>query len=126
VSYLGSFSRTRKGDFTIEHKGGRNEYPFFNADNVTILEEAQQNYKRAASYGESWSCLGLTVSVSKNGIELASNSIWGIETDSDESYFLEVFNDLAPETLKEAKETLKQLCECYSNQEMEYHYVKPI
>lgn len=67
---------------------------------------------------DQWSWAGVSVTVSRNGVQLVEDyehALWGIEInypDSDNSYLVEVANDLAGEALETAKAKLASLCEC--------------
>lgn len=112
MSHYGYFSENPKGEFYIKHNGTLRSYSYFNAENVENMEQAQENYRRASTYGEKWFSYGARVLVSKKNIMLASNDLWGIESDSGDDYFIECFNDLIPEALVAAKKTLADLCSC--------------
>lgn len=58
-----------------------------------------------------WQYVGLIVDCSRNGIELASASLWGIESDSGR-YLEECAQELAQEALQEARERLATICDC--------------
>lgn len=52
-----------------------------------------------------WFYCGIVVAVELNDVELASDSLWGIECNypgSDNAFLLEVANELAPEVIEEA------------------------
>lgn len=109
LSHLGEFSNSPADKFSIKHDGGRGTFEYFNAENVSDDNEAKQNYDRARTYNETWVMYGLVVNVYKKDVKLAGASLWGIESDSGEEYFLQVFNDLADEALTQAQEKLKEL-----------------
>lgn len=52
---------------------------------------------RLASYGDDWHMVGIVVTAMRSGEEVGHASVWGIESDSDESYFAEVAQDLKDE-----------------------------
>ncbi len=61
-----------------------------------------------------WFYCGIVLSVSLEGVQLASNaaSLWGIEANypgTDNSYLTEVANELLPESIAVARETLARL-----------------
>lgn len=112
LSYLGEFSNTA-GNYAIEHNGERGTYPYFNADNVENMEDAQQNYDRMMQFekGDVY-CIGIKaiaeVHTSENGNtwlinHIESGGLWGIESDSDAEYLREVEQD----ELHELRKTLK-------------------
>src|SRR5438552_12437375 len=104
LSDLGTFANAPKGKFVIDrsklgHLDPR-EYRFFNADNVSNMKEAMENYQRALSYGVSWSMFGIQAfadvlvplgdSARPNDWmvqTIHSGGLWGIESDSEQSYF---------------------------------------
>ncbi len=93
LSYLGEFSNSPSGEFVIEHEPGNHRtFNWFNPANAETKEQAQENYKRAASCGESWYTIGIKVVVYKAGVRLGDASLWGVESDSDDSYKLSVAN----------------------------------
>ena len=113
ISYLGTFSDT-PSKYAIKHEGDSRSYQYFNADNVSNMKEAQQNYDRAMEFSEGRVAqMGVTaeaeVAMSRDGgktwklDELTSGGLWGIESDSGEKYFKEVEDD----QLSELKETLE-------------------
>lgn len=57
---------------------------------------------------DKWHYVGVVVTVSKAGIELATESLWGIESNAD-SYLVEAANELIGEALTSAKTTLATL-----------------
>jgi len=61
---------------------------------------------------DEWSWCGIVVTASREGIELGTASLWGIELNypgSDNAYLLEVANELLPEAITAAKATLAEL-----------------
>lgn len=70
-----------------------------------------QDYKQMEEYNRGdWCMIGIVVKVFKAGVELSSGSLWGIESNSEVSYFDEIARDLAGEAVEEAKSKLKELC----------------
>lgn len=70
-----------------------------------------QDLKRLLSlYWGNWCYIGIVVTVEHNGIELGSASIWGVESDSDYSDYIE---DLKSEALAEAEENYNNLVESF-------------
>lgn len=57
-----------------------------------------------------WSYVGAIVTVERNGIELASASLWGIESTAGD-YFCTVGNELASEALEQARDAIAALVE---------------
>lgn len=117
MSYLGTFSDEQKGKFAIEHEPGNpRTLKYFNADNVENMKQAKDNYDRMMDFehgrvqnlsiraeaeirtstdgGKTWLC---------NTIK--SGGLYGIEDDSDPSYFREV----EAEQMAELTDALKSL-----------------
>lgn len=69
----------------------------------------QEDMKRMLDYGETWAMQGCIVTLTVNGSELGHASLWGIESDSDVSYFLEVSKELTEEAYNNAKRNLDKL-----------------
>lgn len=61
----------------------------------------EQDYKRMASYGESWFYVGVKVTAYVGDTEIGSDSAWGIESDSDKACFDEVEADLKSQVMSE-------------------------
>lgn len=72
------------------------------------LLEARKAWKR-----NEWFYCGVVLSVSRQGVKLGDGaSLWGIECNypgSDNAYLLEIANELLPEALTQARETLNRL-----------------
>lgn len=66
-------------------------YLFQDADRLRGLDHAD------------WCYMGVVATVSMLNREIAHASVWGIESDSDESYFQECARDMAREAMKGAK-----------------------
>ncbi|MDK3074094.1 hypothetical protein QO034_13310 [Sedimentitalea sp. JM2-8] len=63
---------------------------------------------------DEWFWCGVVVTVSRNGIELATESLWGIECnypDSDNSYLGDVARELATEAMETARDAIAALTE---------------
>lgn len=72
---------------------------------------AMADYERLLAWcKDEWTYVGVVVTASRGGIELAKASLWGIESDA-ESYILEVANELIPEAINESLKTIKQLAD---------------
>lgn len=111
LSYLGQFS-SEKGKFAIETNGGSRNYEYFNAENVENMKQAQENFNRIMNY-EKGNLIDYGIKAeaeirtSYNGKdwlinEVRSGGLWGISSDSDESYFTEIES----EQLEELKDLL--------------------
>jgi hypothetical protein len=119
TSYLGEYSNTPAGEFSI----ARNiigQYHYFNPGRVeafdptaswipadrafadkesfwreTMRENARKDYERMEAYNaDDWSFIGIRAQaeIAIGGVcqTITSGGLWGIESDSDESYFREV------------------------------------
>src|SRR5690606_35602005 len=74
-------------------------------------ECVKQDVERVRRWlNDEWTFVTMTVTVYRNGVELASNSCGGIESDSGAEYFEYMALNLAAEVLHTAKETLHDLC----------------
>ena len=117
LSHLGSFSN-EKGKYAIEHSlGDSRTLNYFNADNVEDMQQAQQNYKRIMQYENGSVCdYGITayaklstdqdtVPVSFLINTISSGGLWGISSDSEQSYIKSV----GKEQLIELKKVLLSL-----------------
>lgn len=112
LSWLGEFANTPAARFAIPHEPHNHRtFNWFNAENVENDEQAQENYRRACAYGESWVMQGVVVHVTHKGVKLATDSLWGIESDSDAEYFVQTANELAENALALAREKLAELRE---------------
>lgn len=73
-------------------------------------EGLAQDVKRLEDYGRGeWRSVGVVVTVSRAGVELARASVWGIESDSGDATFDEMIDDCVSEALPEAKAKLAEL-----------------
>lgn len=74
---------------------------------------AEHDFKVLKAWcNDEWAYCGIVVTVSKNDVELANESLWGVEynyPNSDNSYLTEVANELASEALAAALAKLAQL-----------------
>ena len=81
-------------------------------DKQRAARAAMADYKRLRDYcAGHWSYVGVIVTASRHGIELASASLWGIESDAGD-YLEEVARELAGEVQEQAREQVAALCEC--------------
>lgn len=72
----------------------------------------EADFKRLEAWAaQDWYYIGIIVETYKEGVELGSASLWGIESD-DTAHHLEVIDDLIEEAGDLAKQTLARLCEC--------------
>lgn len=53
--------------------------------------------------------IGIKAVAYKAGVRLGDDSLWGIESDNSEDYFLQVANELIDGALSEARQTLQSL-----------------
>ena len=104
LSYLGEYSQTPAGDYTIDRQERgdmlRGEYRYFTAGNspeeTGNPDSAEQDYKRYEAYNnQQWCMVGtyVTAEVQLGGMvcqTIRSGGLWGTESDSEESYFEEI------------------------------------
>lgn len=120
----------RPGELVLsENRGFRRFYDFQEAVKIARREKwgmsgteslpagerayiaAMADYKRLIGWcKDEWTYVGVVVTVSREGVELAEASLWGIESDA-ESYILEVANELIHEAINESLKTIKQLAD---------------
>lgn len=73
---------------------------------------ARADFERLRSWCDGdWHWCGIVVTAYRNGIELGSASLWGIESDSG-AYIEETARELCEEAMEEAREALASLCDC--------------
>lgn len=84
-----------------------------------VARAAERDFKMLKAWcDDEWRYYGVAVSVSKAGVKLTGkydHALWGIEgnyPDSDNSYFVEVANELIDEAIDAAKTKLADLCDC--------------
>ncbi len=75
---------------------------------------AQQLHRRACAYAESWTYVEIQVSARRAHVPLGIAVLSGIESDSDEHYFIKVAFDLAAEAVSDANRKLNELCASHS------------
>jgi hypothetical protein len=94
--------------------GGRHdrEYQFiFCSNGHDKIKYALQDARRLEDYEQGeWSMIGVKSSVYWNGVEIGSDSLWGIESDSGEDYFLQTERECAREAIRQAQDWLKAAC----------------
>lgn len=69
----------------------------------------REDHKRFAEFGDRWWMVRCTVRASREDVELGSAALWGIESDSDPSFFTETALELADEAIAEARIKLERL-----------------
>lgn len=73
---------------------------------------ALADFERLRSWcNDGWNYVGVLVTASRDGIELGSASLWGIESDAGD-YLDEVATELVDDALTDARTTLESLCRC--------------
>lgn len=119
LARLGEWDQTRACKYFVpaisiaEHYRGLREMGYGRTLARELSREyVMRDYKRAVKLGEDWCFLNLDVTVYKDGVELGSASLCGVESDSDDGYIDETVLGLIPEAILEAKRTLKKLCSC--------------
>lgn len=111
LSHLGEYSNKTTSPAAIDREergdAGRREYRYFNpamtGEETGNPESPEQDYRRMEDYNRGvWSMIGIRAKVvlkipNKNGGSIRqtieSPGVWGIESDSDDSYLQEVFAD---------------------------------
>lgn len=83
----------------LQHASSRDYDEYFHAERVdtsdpNFLKHIEEDYDRYLSYGNTWSYIGCAVIVYFKGFEVALDSVWGIESDSEKAYIKETFEDL--------------------------------
>lgn len=63
----------------------------------TDNEHAAYCAARLADYGVEWHMIGVIVTAYRNGEEIDSASLWGVESDSSKEYIAEIVADLTAE-----------------------------
>jgi hypothetical protein len=71
--------------------------------------QVREDYNRAATYGNSWSMVGVTVDILKAGVQLACGGLWGIESYSGRDYFERVARNTIDEITQEARDVAARL-----------------
>jgi hypothetical protein len=108
IETYGEFSM-RWAPGAVRHSDGRgHEYAWFIPADP---DRARQAYTRACDYGSGWEYVHFIVTAWRAGVELASASLSGIESDAGEDYFTEVACELASEAVAEAVATMGRLCQ---------------
>ncbi len=69
-------------------------------------------YRRACDFGDGWSYVGIKLTVSKQGVTLATETRTGLESDADIDVFTEAAFELADMAVPEAQAKMKELCGC--------------
>lgn len=113
LSFLGTFGN-EAGEFAIKHNGERNSYPYFNADNVENMEQAQANYERIMKYdngelqdyGVKAEAEILTSDDGRNWLinKVSSGGLWGLSSDGT----VEEFEDEAENQKMELIDVLQE------------------
>ena len=70
-----------------------------------------EDCRRLLSYGKDWNFLGCTVCVKYNDTVIGRASLWGIEDDSDESYFDIVEKEVISEALSHVEKNITMISE---------------
>lgn len=93
-----------------EHRCGLRAMGFTRGESGRLAKEyVLRDFKRMETHDSEWEILGIIVTASVNGINLANSSLWGIESDSDKEYFASILCDLADEAKSEAMKKLSEL-----------------
>lgn len=130
LSWIGKWTDKWEEGAMERESVGRNEYKYF----VPAIKEEEhykglvekgytkrgarrmarrynkQDLNRMEGFGDGWFTMGCIVTVSIGGIE-AYDSLWGIESNSDEVYLEEVIEDCMNQAKSELIEKLNKLSE---------------
>lgn len=96
LSHIGEFNENpmEEGCVTIKHSDDPRSFSYFHAANASNDKEARQDYERMLDYGNGWVMVGIRAEAKLviGGViqTIKSGGLWGIESDSDESYLDEV------------------------------------
>lgn len=95
-----------------EHAAGLHAMGFSRGESNRLGREyVLRDMKRLLAVGSSWEPVGVVVRVYREGVELGSASLWGIESDAGD-YLNEVAEDMIAEALEQARATRRKLCKC--------------
>lgn len=104
------------GACALALRGGWNAKPYDvpgETPKQRAAKAARADYERLRRYcAGDWCYVGVVVTASRDGVELGSASLWGLESDCDEDHLADCACELAEEALDEAKERLASLCQC--------------
>lgn len=107
---LGRFTNRWKPSAIAHEHGNNRTFDWFIPEDAAM---GQWDYRRACSFGRDWDYRVLVVTAYRNDVELASTSLCGIESDSDESYLTGMAFDLKLEVIDMADSKLRELCGCH-------------
>jgi hypothetical protein len=119
TSWLGRYtdhptSEEWAANLVVEREWPANrEYKYFvGAKWSEKREHVLQDYERmeALNRGD-WRFMGIIATVYVNGVEMGSSSLWGVESDSGDDYFLEVARDLVWDAWSRARKKLAELAD---------------
>lgn len=136
LSNLGHFSRERKFG-AIAHEDAKrdaNLLPYFVPANSALTvqrqlqkdgltkadasaaakKQVEEDYQRAKSYGDSWCMYDFCVTASLNDVILGRAILGSVESDCDESHFIQIAQDLGQDAISEAKQKLEQLAQFHA------------
>lgn len=99
-----------KAAIATAKKDGWDSEPFGTGTKGQRAERAvKADFERLKAWcDDQWWWVGVVLTVSKEGIELCSKSLWGIESDAGD-YLSEVANELLDEALEDAKAVIGRL-----------------
>ena len=67
------------------------------------LKYAMRDAKRLLDYGNGWDYVGIIAEVSLGGAVIGHASVWGVESDSGDSYLMSEAREIAHEALSDAR-----------------------
>ena len=92
------------------YNGCNGEYKYILLDNgQDKIKYVIQDAKRLDSLGTDWDYYGVIAELYFEGVKIASNSLWGIESDSEESYFLQTEREVAQQAISLGKAWIRSI-----------------
>ena len=88
---------------------GKKEVEKRNTKTEGEMSAVERDYQRACSFGESWWYTTVIVTAFQKGVELGTDNIGGVESDSDDSFITEMVENCASEAIVEARKSLTDL-----------------
>ena len=109
IFMVGKFANRWQAGAVRHWQGNERAYQWFVPADFGYRHEY---YRRACDYGDGWSYVGIRLTVSKQGVTLATETRTGLESDADIEVFTEAALELADMAVPEAQAKLKELCGC--------------
>ena len=109
IFMVGKFANRWQAGAVRHWQGNERAYQWFVPADFGYRHEY---YRRACDYGDGWSYVGIRLTVSKQGVTLATETRTGLESDADIDVFTEAALELVDIAVPEAQAKLKELCGC--------------